>query len=201
MSLAHANRKREPEFWDYPWGKTLMDRIGAAVLLLVAAPVCIVIVLAVWLDSDGPVFSRDRRVGRWGEEFELLRFRCTLVPHSSEEGKGAYVGTQPLSRVGRFLRRYSLDDLPKLINVLRGDMSFVGPRPQVSPGAGENGADLRRLMLKPGLTGLWLRSEGTDLDEDEPVDLDRYLHKWSLALDLAILGRAVGSALRGARVP
>jgi lipopolysaccharide/colanic/teichoic acid biosynthesis glycosyltransferase len=197
MSLAHVNWMRKPQFGGHPRAKTLMDRLGAAVLLLVAAPLCVLIVLTVWLGSDGPVFSRDRRIGQWGEEFDLLRFRCTVAPDSSEPGRWDD-GARPFSRVGLFLRRYSLDGLPELINVLRGDMSFVGPRPQESRGDGQDGTDLRRLMLKPGLTGLWLRRGGTDLDEDEPMDLDRYLQNWSLPLDLAILWRSVRGVLRGA---
>jgi lipopolysaccharide/colanic/teichoic acid biosynthesis glycosyltransferase len=175
-----------------------MDRIGAAVLLLLAIPWCVLIILAIRLDSIGPVFSRDRRIGQWGVEFDVLRFRSS----TSQTPPGGRTpddhGSQPLSRVGRFLRRYSLDELPQLVNVLKGDMSFVGPRPQPPLRGAEDGTDLRRLMLKPGLTGLWLEDAQSDSPEVEPVDLDRYLQHWSLALDLAILWRSVHGVLRGA---
>jgi len=199
MSLARANQMREPEFGRHPRPtKILMDRIGAAVLLLLAIPWCVLIVLAIWFDSVGPVFSRDRRIGQWGVEFDVLRFRST----ASQTPPGGWTPDdpeiQPLSRVGRFLRRYSMDELPQLVNVLKGDMSFVGPRPQPPLQGEEGGPDLRRLMLKPGLTGLWHEDKQSDCAEVEPVDLDRYLQHWSLALDLAILWRSVHGVLRGA---
>jgi len=191
---------QEPEFRGYhPMVKTVMDRLGAAVLLLLAAPWFVLVTLAIWLDSPGPVFTRDRRFGQWGAEFDLLRFRGT-VSQVSPEGPGRDDdGRQgPETRVGRLLRRYSLDELPQLINVLNGDMSFVGPRPRSAVGSGQYVPDLRRLALKPGLSGLWLASRRGDLHEDEPVDLDRYLRNWSLALDLAILWHSLRDVLRGA---
>ena len=100
--------------------------------------------------------------------------------------------------VGRFLRRYSLDELPQLINVLRGEMSFVGPRPHVDKEVEQYGPDMhRRLLVKPGITGLWQVSGRSNLSWDEAVELDvRYVENWSLGLDLAILLRTVRAVLR-----
>ena len=193
MSIASSGRATEPAFGGHHrLGKTLMDRGGAAVLLLVAAPWMVLIALAVWLDGSGPVLTREPRIGQWGRQFHLLRFRSPVAA-----GSATACGH---TRLGHFLRRWSLDELPQLVNVLKGDMSFVGPRPRSSHSGGQYGSDLRRLLLKPGLTGLWRESGRSGRSDDEPVELDWYLQHWSVALDLAILWRAVRGVLRRAAV-
>jgi len=144
------------------------------------------IALAIWLDGPAPVFSREVRIGQWGQPFNLLRFR---VPGDDGSERGH-------ARLRVLLRRWSLDELPQLINVLKGDMSFVGPRPRATHAGGQYGSDLRRLLLKPGLTGLWRASGRSDGHGDEPVQLDWYLENWSLRLDLAIVWRSVRGVLR-----
>jgi lipopolysaccharide/colanic/teichoic acid biosynthesis glycosyltransferase len=201
MSLARASRMEDRPFGPRPGlVKGVLDRVVAAVVLLIGAPWIALIALAVWLDSPGPVLSREKRVGQWGETFDLLRFRSTaaVAGEIEERGRPAVAGA---TRVGRVLRRYSLHELPQLVNVLAGDMSLVGPRPQQHATGGVYGEDLRRLLLKPGLTGLWLSAGDRGASRDVAVRLDDYLQDWSLALDLRILGHAVRTALRGADRP
>lgn len=169
-----------------PLLKLVLDCLGATVLLLVAAPWMILIALAVRIDGSEPVLTRHRRLGQWGHEFELLRFRTTVRD-----------GGREVSRTGRVLRRYSLDELPQLLNVLRGDMSLVGPRPQRLPVAdGDRTARQQWLPVRPGLTGLWHLGSSSRADQDRPVGLGDYAQHWSLRIDLGILWRSVRSVLR-----
>src|SRR3954454_1846740 len=180
MPLTSTGRSSGPVFRGYRrLTKTVMDRGGAAALLLLAAPWFVLIAIAIWLDGSGSVFTREARIGQWGQQFHLLRFRR-------------------VARLGNFLGRWSLDELPQLINVLKGDMSFVGPRPRATHAGGQYGSDVRRLLLKPGLTGLWRSSGRSGSPEDECVRLDWYLEHWSIGLDLAILWRSVSRVLRHA---
>jgi lipopolysaccharide/colanic/teichoic acid biosynthesis glycosyltransferase len=162
--------------------KPLIDRLGAALLLLLAAPWLLLIALALWLTDDGPLLARERRIGRDNRPFWLLRFRTTGwgAPHLSTE-----VGS-----VRRLLRRSHLDELPQLFNVVRGDLSLVGPRPSRSG----NRVDDCPTSLKPGLIGL-SDPRGVPIDQD-PLTPQRYAEEWSLRLDLAILWRALRHALR-----
>jgi lipopolysaccharide/colanic/teichoic acid biosynthesis glycosyltransferase len=164
--------------------KAVLDRLGAGVLLLIAAPWLAVITLAVVIESPGPVLCRSRRVGQWGREFDLLRFRTSV------DGPG-----QP-TRLGRLLRRFSLDELPQLINVVLGRMSLVGPRPQPLPVPGPGADAAPPLSVKPGLTGLWHLGASPRWDLDRPVGVSDYAQGWSLAVDLGILWRAICSVMR-----
>ena len=182
-------------------------------LLLVLAPVLLGLALLVRLDSPGPVVFRQQRIGRDGREFTMLKFRTmhagpepagTLLAHGNDaDGVLFKLRSDPrITRVGRLLRRYSLDELPQLVNVVVGQMSLVGPRPAL-PGEVDRYDDdpRRRLVVKPGLTGLWQVSGRSDLPWDEAVRLDLlYVDNWSLTLDLAILARTAGAVLghRGA---
>ncbi len=189
--------------------KGALDRIGAAVALLVLAPVLLLLALAVRFDSPGPVLFRQERVGINGRAFTMLKFRSMVVDADEQlealradnisDGLLFKLREDPrVTRVGRLLRSLSLDELPQLVNVLTGSMSLVGPRPPLpSEVAAYDSSVRRRLLVKPGLTGLWQVSGRSDLSWDEAVRLDlRYVENWSLALDLIILWRTGRAVLR-----
>jgi lipopolysaccharide/colanic/teichoic acid biosynthesis glycosyltransferase len=169
-----------------------LDVVLAAVLLVLTAPFLALAALAIRLESRGPVFYRQRRVGRQGTPFELWKLR-TMVPGAESMGAGIYVleGDPRITRVGRQLRRFSFDELPNLVNVLRGDMALVGPRPTVQEQVDRyTERQLRRLEVKPGITG-WAQINGrTSLPWPERIELDVwYVEHRSLRLDLRILAR------------
>jgi lipopolysaccharide/colanic/teichoic acid biosynthesis glycosyltransferase len=167
-------------------GKAVFDRLTAAALFVLMAPWLVVIALAIRLESGGPVLVRDRRTGQWGREFDLLRFGVATGDADRDTPQGG-------TTVGRFLHRFALDELPQLLNVLRGDMSLVGPRPQLPlDSAGEVTGRHPWLPLKPGLTGLWYVDPTSDPEPDRPVPLNGYADDWSLARDLGILWRSLG---------
>lgn len=190
-------------------GKRLLDVVGAGLGLLLLAPVFALIAAVVRLDDGGPVFFRQRRVGRGGAPFSILKFRTMCVDAEAKvaELATANQGAGPLfklqddprvTRVGAFLRRTSLDELPQLWNVLTGSMSLVGPRPALPSEVAvyEDFAD-RRLLVTPGMTGLWQVSGRSDLDWAEGVRLDlHYVENWSFLHDLVILARTIPSVLR-----
>ena len=189
------------------------DIIGASVALTMLLPVFLAVALAVRLTSAGPVILRQARVGRDGKVFPMLKFRTMAVPGSSgapsrPEGE-AVLGPFPklkddprITPVGRLLRRISIDELPQLINVLRGQMSLVGPRPFIIEDAQcIGGWALRRYSVRPGITGLWQVSGRNDLTYDEMCRLDDlYVTCWSPGLDIKVLVRTLRavSAGRGA---
>ena len=169
-----------------------LDVVLAAGLLAVASPLLAVAAIAIRLESRGPVFYRQLRVGRDGEPFELWKLR-TMVPGAESMGAGIYVidGDPRITRVGRLLRRFSLDELPNLVNVLRGEMAIVGPRPTVQEQVDRyTERQRRRLEVKPGITG-WAQVNGrTSLPWPERIELDVwYVEHRSLRLDLRILAR------------
>ena len=169
-----------------------LDLALAGVLLVVTAPLLALAALAIKLESRGPVFYTQRRVGRGGRPFELLKLR-TMVPGAESMGAGIYVleGDPRITRVGRLLRRFSLDELPNLVNVLRGDLAIVGPRPTVQEQVDRyTERQRRRLEVKPGITG-WAQINGrTSLPWPERIELDVwYVEHRSLRLDLDILAR------------
>jgi len=187
--------------------KGAVDRCGAALGLIALAPFLLALALAVRLSSPGPVLYRQERVGINGRSFAMLKFRSMVVDADQRldeiradnisDGLLFKMRNDPrVTPVGSWLRRFSLDELPQLLNVLGGSMSLVGPRPPL-PGevARYDSSVSRRLLVKPGLTGLWQISGRSDLPWDEAVRLDlRYVENWSLATDLLILwktGRAV----------
>ncbi|OEI69037.1 hypothetical protein Cus16_1532 [Curtobacterium sp. ER1/6] len=190
-------------------GKRLLDVVGATAGLVVLAPLLAAIALVIRLDDGGPVFFRQRRVGRGAQEFSILKFRTMCVDAEARiaelaagnEGSGPLFKLQRdprVTRVGAFLRRTSLDELPQLWNVLTGSMSLVGPRPALPSEVAvyEDFAD-RRLLVTPGMTGLWQVSGRSDLDWAEGVRLDlHYVENWSFLHDLVILARTVPSVLR-----
>jgi lipopolysaccharide/colanic/teichoic acid biosynthesis glycosyltransferase len=169
-----------------------LDVLLAALLLVVTAPLLALAALAIRLESRGPVFYRQRRVGRNGRPFELWKLR-TMVPGAESMGAGVYVleGDPRITRVGRLLRRFSFDELPNLVNVLRGEMAMVGPRPTVQEQVDRyTERQRRRLEVKPGITG-WAQINGrTALPWPERIELDVwYVEHRSLRLDMHILAR------------
>jgi exopolysaccharide biosynthesis polyprenyl glycosylphosphotransferase len=202
-------RLTRPTFTGLPWiVKHLVDRVGSALLLLLVAPLLLAVAIGVKLDG-GPVLFRQTRVGRHGREFRMLKFRSMTADAERRvaELRTANEGAGPLfkmrrdprtTRVGAVLRRYSLDELPQLVNVLLGDMSLVGPRPPLPSEVAAYGRDARRrLLVKPGLTGLWQISGRSDLSWEQSVRLDlRYVENWNLALDAQILWKTVGAVVR-----
>ncbi|MCC6496408.1 MAG: sugar transferase, partial [Propionibacteriaceae bacterium] len=166
------------------WIKRTFDVLGSSVLLLLAAPVMGLVALAIKLEDGGPVLFRQPRVGRKGEIFDCLKFRSMVVDAEARlaELAAANEGSGPLfklthdpriTKVGRFIRRFSLDELPQLWNALRGDMSLVGPRPALPSEVAQYDSDTRRrLDVRPGLTGLWQVSGRSNLSWDDTVRLD-----------------------------
>lgn len=190
--------------------KMLFDRVLGTALLLGAVPLLLFISLAVRLGDAGPVLFRQTRIGVGGKRFTMLKFRSMVVDaearrdtirHLSDGNEVMFkMRSDPrVTRVGAVLRKFSLDELPQLINVVRGEMSLVGPRPPLPEEVAAYTDDaVRRLRVKPGLTGLWQVSGRSDLSWEESLRLDlRYVDNWSIALDLSILWRTVRAVLYG----
>jgi lipopolysaccharide/colanic/teichoic acid biosynthesis glycosyltransferase len=203
--------------------KRIMDIVGSVLALLLFAPILLVIAVAIKLTSEGPIFFRQKRVGQYGEQFVFLKFRSMHVNNDSSvhkeyvkqliagsaqshpgngNGNGVYKLTKDsrITRVGAFLRRSSLDELPQFINVLKGEMSLVGPRPAIAYEVQEYDIWHRRRVLeaKPGITGLWQVNGRSRVKFDDMVRLDlRYAKTWSPWMDLKILLRTPGAVVFG----
>lgn len=193
--------------------KRITDLLFASLLLVVAAPVMVLIAAGIKLDSGGPIFFSQHRAGRGGRRFDMFKFR-TMRPGADDEkphlahlnrtgdARLFKISSDPrVTRFGTFLRRWSLDELPQLWNVLRGDMSLVGPRPFFEADFAEyEDHHFRRLDTKPGITGLWQVSGRSEVvDFEDVVFLDRqYIEQWSFWLDVSILFRTI-SAVVGRR--
>jgi exopolysaccharide biosynthesis polyprenyl glycosylphosphotransferase len=208
LSLLHLERPATTGGWLLL--KTLFDRVAGGALLLALTPVLLAIAGLVRLTSPGPALFRQVRVGVDGREFTIYKFRSMVADadrrkaelHGLDEGNGVLfkMRSDPrVTRIGALLRRYSVDELPQLLNVVRGDMSLVGPRPPLPAEVAEYCDDAaRRLRVRPGLTGLWQVSGRSDLSWEESLRLDlRYVDNWSLSLDLVILWRTVRAVARG----
>jgi exopolysaccharide biosynthesis polyprenyl glycosylphosphotransferase len=201
----------QPEFTGPTWAvKEAFDRIVAAVSLFVLAPVMALIALGVKLSSPGPVIFRQVRVGRDGEVFTVYKFRTMVVDAekhlealwSLSEGNGVLFKLRDdprVTKLGKLLRRWSLDELPQLWNVLTGAMSLVGPRPALPTEAERYGrSTARRLLVKPGITGLWQVSGRSDLTWEDSVRLDLYyVENWSFPGDIQILWKTVTAVVQG----
>jgi exopolysaccharide biosynthesis polyprenyl glycosylphosphotransferase len=191
--------------------KRLFDLFGSLSLVALFSPVLLAVAVAIKVTSKGPVFFRQDRVGINGETFRMIKFRSMVVDAEKrldalKQEQTADAGNQVLFKmkndprittVGRFIRRFSIDELPQLFNVVSGDMSLVGPRPPLRSEVDLYGADaLRRLLVKPGMTGLWQVSGRSDLTWDDSVRLDvYYVENWSITGDLAILWRTAQAVL------
>ena len=190
--------------------KSVFDKAFAASALILLAPLFAAIALAVRFADRGPVFFRQTRVGKDGRDFTLYKFRTmvmdaeqrkhVLAAHNEASGSLFKIRRDPrVTRPGAWLRRWSLDELPQLVNVLLGDMSLVGPRPALPDEAARYGDHMRRrLAVKPGITGLWQVNGRSDLPWEEAERLDvRYVENWSFALDLQILWKTWSAVARG----
>jgi exopolysaccharide biosynthesis polyprenyl glycosylphosphotransferase len=187
--------------------KRVVDVVAATLALSLLAPLIAIIAVLIKLDSRGPVLFSQMRIGRHGREFRLHKFRsmvegadaqkASLMDLNETEGLFKIANDPRVTRVGRLLRTTSLDELPQLWNVLRGEMSLVGPRPPlVSEVQGYNVWHRRRLSMKPGMTGLWQVRARTEQDFDRWVETDlEYIDSWSLWLDLRILLRTIPAVL------
>ena len=190
--------------------KSVADRLLASIALIVLLPVLLGLALAVRLSSRGPALFRQRRVGRDGKTFTMLKFRSMrigaehelagLLEHNESDGGVLFkIREDPrVTAIGHWLRRTSFDELPQLINVAIGSMSLVGPRPPLPDEVAAYPAVAhRRLSVKPGLTGLWQISGRSDLSWEDALRLDlTYVDEWSLALDTAVLFKTFGAVLR-----
>lgn len=190
--------------------KSAFDKVAGALALVTLSPIICAIAVMVKLSSSGPIFFKQTRVGKDGREFMVYKFRTMVVDAEKlrlalvqqDEGNGVLfkIRNDPrITSIGMWLRRYSVDELPQLLNVLRGDMSLVGPRPPLPEEVAQYGDDVRRrLVVKPGITGLWQVSGRSDLSWEESVRLDlRYVENWSLTLDLQILWKTWSVVVRG----
>jgi exopolysaccharide biosynthesis polyprenyl glycosylphosphotransferase len=199
---------------DFPIGafllKRALDTTLSTLALVVVSPIMLCIAIAIRLDSKGPIFYKAQRIGRKGRTFSCFKFR-TMVPNADKlkaelahmnerDGILFKITKDPrITRVGRVLRKYSLDELPQFYNVMRGDMSLVGPRPPMASEVEQYDlAHLRRLDVLPGITGLWQVEARQDPSFDSYISLDTaYVENWSLWLDLKILARTVGVVFGG----
>ncbi len=204
----------EPHFTGWRWMmKRVSDIVMASVGLLIISPVMLAIAAGVKLQDGGPIIFRQARIGRQGKPFTMLKFRSMVVDAEARklelmehnEGKGGLfkLSRDPrVTRLGQFLRSFSLDELPQLFNVLGGSMSLVGPRPHLASELAQMPSEAsRRSLVTPGLTGLWQVSGRSDLEGDDAVRLDlRYVENWSFTLDLQILWKTMSAVLakRGA---
>ncbi|MFF2650211.1 exopolysaccharide biosynthesis polyprenyl glycosylphosphotransferase [Streptomyces sp. NPDC058045] len=193
-----------------PLLKGALDRIGAALGLLVLLLPLLLVGLAIRIDSRGPVLYRHERIGRRGRPFTMWKFRtmfvgsadrkAELAAENENDGHMFKMRRDPrVTRVGRLLRRTSLDELPQLVNVVRGEMSLVGPRPPLAEEVAHYDAvELRRLAVRPGMTGLWQISGRSDLSWDETVQLDlSYVDNWSFTSDVDVMARTLRAVVDG----
>ena len=203
----------EPRFTGGKYvAKSLFDYLGAGVLAVLLLPLMAVVAVVVATTSRGPVFYTQERIGRDGRPFGMLKFRSMVVDAHDQladvlraEGTdGVTAFYKPaddprVTRVGRVLRRYSLDELPQLFNVLRGDMSLVGPRPQIAAEVAHYDRTAhRRLLVRPGLTGLWQVSGRSELSPEQAIRMDvMYVENWTLFGDVLILARTLRVVLVG----
>lgn len=190
--------------------KGVFDCVVAAIAVAVLSPLLLAVAVAIRTTSRGPAFFRQVRVGRDGSTFSIWKFRTMRTDAEGAKGELEHLNEHDgllfkirddprRTNVGRFLRRFSLDELPQLFNVVTGAMSLVGPRPPIPSEVEQYAHDVRRrLLVKPGLTGLWQVSGRSDLSWEESVRLDLYyVENWSIALDISILWRTAAAVVTG----
>jgi exopolysaccharide biosynthesis polyprenyl glycosylphosphotransferase len=183
--------------------KRVFDIVSATLLCLLSAPVMLVAAVAIKCESPGPALYRQQRVGQNGRAFSIAKFR-SMRTDAEQDGKPRWASANDnrVTKVGHIIRRLRIDELPQLFNVLRGDMSLVGPRPPLPTEVDRYTlTQARRLRVRPGMTGLWQVSGRSDLSWNESIRLDLYyVDNWSMIQDIVILTRTVGAVLssRGA---
>jgi lipopolysaccharide/colanic/teichoic acid biosynthesis glycosyltransferase len=192
----------------YRVGKRAFDLVVATALIVLAGPVLLLCAAAIRLDTPGPLLFMQQRTGRNGRRFRMWKFRTMVANAEDLKASLAHLNILPLpdfkvpddpriTRVGRFLRATSLDELPQLFNVLRGEMSLVGPRPTSFPATTYELWHTRRLEVAPGLTGLWQLQGRNAMTFDDRLRLDiEYIRRASLAFDAWLVVRTVGAMLR-----
>jgi lipopolysaccharide/colanic/teichoic acid biosynthesis glycosyltransferase len=196
--------------WWQRAAKRVLDIVGAALALLLLLVVLVATALCVAVSSRGPVFFKQARIGRGGEEFTMWKFRSMHngAHHQSAELLAANEQTGPVfkirddprvTRVGRIIRKYSIDELPQLFQVLTGEMSLVGPRPPLPVEAAAYGPrERQRLLVKPGLTCIWQTSGRSDVEFDRWIDMDlEYIANFSLRLDAELLLKTIPAVVAG----
>ena len=206
IPLVHIDRPRAHAAAH--WRKRVFDIVGSALLLVVGSPILLAVALAIKINDGGPILFAQQRAGIKGEPFRFFKFRSMVVDaearlaelaaQNESDGVLFKMSDDPrITLVGRFIRRYSLDELPQLVNVLRGDMSLIGPRPALLHEVSRYETHvLRRLDVRPGMTGLWQVSGRSDLSWEDTVRLDLYyVDNWSMFQDLAILGRTFNAVV------
>src|SRR5690606_12370275 len=192
------------------WVKRAIDLVGSAVGLVLLAPLMLKIALAIWITSGRPILFKQVRVGVNGRLFHMIKFRSMVkiaeeLRHQLEAGNEQtgpvfkMKHDQRVTPIGRFLRRYSLDELPQLFNVLLGDMSLVGPRPPIPSEVMQyDWWQRRRLSVHPGLTCTWQVSGRNAIGFDKWMEMDlAYIDGWNLALDMKIMAKTVKEVMRG----
>jgi exopolysaccharide biosynthesis polyprenyl glycosylphosphotransferase len=197
-------------WWWQLAAKRALDVVGSVALLLVLTPVLVAVAVAVGLTSPGPILYRQRRVGRDGAPFTMLKFRSMVrnahndrdLHHADNEMSGPVfkIREDPrVTRVGRAIRRMSLDELPQLLNVLVGSMSLVGPRPALPEECAHySEREMGRLAVKPGITCLWQVSGRSDVDFETWVEMDlEYIRTWSLRADIKLLLKTIPAVVSG----
>lgn len=190
--------------WLHTFAKRCLDVIGASLGIILLAPLLLVTALAIKLESHGPVLFTQKRVGRDGKLFKMYKFRsmvdgadaqkATLAAQNEYSGVAFKIRADPrVTRIGRFIRKFSIDELPQLLNILKGEMSLVGPRPVVVAEALRYEPwQLRRFAATPGLTCLWQVSGRSNISFDDWMRLDlAYIDRWSLWLDLKLILKTV----------
>jgi lipopolysaccharide/colanic/teichoic acid biosynthesis glycosyltransferase len=179
--------------------KRMVDILIALFLLIILSPVLLVIAICIRMDSRGPALFSHSRVGEGGAEFKLWKFRSMRVDALRYERSPTSSGDPRLTLIGRVIRRISLDEIPQLVNVLKGEMSLVGPRPEMAFIANQYSLkERRRLLVKPGITGLWQISSGRAVPIHHNLQYDLYyIQHGNISLDIAILLRTITAVIRG----
>ncbi|MDH3690683.1 MAG: sugar transferase [Gammaproteobacteria bacterium] len=192
----------------YPYVKRMIDLVLGILLLILMLPALVVCAIIIKIDSPGPVFFAQERTGKGGKRFKMFKFRTMVADAEELKGHYQHLNTQSypdfkieddprITKLGRILRQTSLDELPQIFNVIRGDMSLVGPRPTSFSSSTYDLWHTARLDTTPGITGLWQVNGRTDIDFDDRSRLDiAYIRNQSLWLDLTILLRTFTSVIR-----
>jgi lipopolysaccharide/colanic/teichoic acid biosynthesis glycosyltransferase len=203
-------RTLEGNYFEF-WIKRCLDLVVSSICLILLLPIFAIIAVSIKLDSPGPIFHKQYRIGLKGTQFRMWKFRTMIATasdlqqtlESNNQAKGGVLFKLKIdprcTRIGRFLRRYSLDELPQVINVVKGEMSIVGPRPLVLRDASQLPLDmLFRHDVLPGITGLWQVKGRSSLDVEQLYHWDSmYIQKWSLVLDIHILLQTISVVING----